>query len=499
MTTNYTVRDSTINNYNQLLKDFYLGPIREQLNSETLLMRRLQKNEDIVEGKQVVLPLHISRNAGIQAVGEATSTSNGILPDPGSQGYARSTFWVRYNYGRIKVTGPAMASGRTARGAFIRALDSEIRGIVRDMKNDLNRQMWGDGSGVLARYVSGAGGTTLTVKHPFDFANQATRLKGINLGDRVAIEDVSAAAGNTTSVLDPVNFNTTQSGTSIVSSIGLSAKTFQISSAIGGSAATFSASIAAGDGIVKLANDSTTVSVALSNFRGAVTTTPNEAKEMMGLCGLFSGPSGWAGNAGLSTYTAATTTGGGTTGAGRVYAGTNSGTITFAEIQNLEANALLQSAYWAANMFFNAGAVRPLTSDLMQQGFDASEEIGQATPSIMLTSYAVRRKIYDLLVADRRYVKEYEMDGGFKAIDWNGVPIVPDKDAPEGALFFVPEDHVGIARASDFYWLDKDGAILQRSIGTAGVQDAWEAVLSYYAETYTDRRNALTVIGDIAI
>lgn len=80
----------------EILKEFYLGPVRSQLNSETLLMRRLSKNEEIVEGREVVMPLHTGRNIGVQAVAES-----GSLPVAGNQQYEDMRFRIPYNYGTI--------------------------------------------------------------------------------------------------------------------------------------------------------------------------------------------------------------------------------------------------------------------------------------------------------------------------------------------------------------------------------------------------------------
>jgi len=177
---------------------------------------------------------------------------------------------------------------------------------------------------------------------------------------------------------------------------------------------------------------------------------------------------------------------------GQVYAGTVNSVTVFADLQGVQSSS---TTVWRSNNFMNGGVPRALTTDLMQQAMDAAEQNGQATATVGLGSYNVRRTYVNLLTADRRYVNEYMLDGGFKAIDFNGIPIVPDKDAPEAALFLLSEPNLMIARMSDFYWLDKDGAILSRVSGL----DEWDAILAYYAELATDRRNAHAVIGDIAI
>lgn len=50
--------------FDAMLKDDYLGPIREMLNSQSILLRRLGGGELAHGGKLVVIPLRIGVNSG---------------------------------------------------------------------------------------------------------------------------------------------------------------------------------------------------------------------------------------------------------------------------------------------------------------------------------------------------------------------------------------------------------------------------------------------------
>ncbi len=463
-----------------ILKDFFLGPIRDQLNSETVLSYRVQKNQEVVEGRSVVMPLHTGRNVGIMSRRESGVLTNGAnLPDAGRQGWVDMRFPVRYNYGRIRMTGPVMASARTNRGAFARVIDEEVRGLVRDMKNDINRQYWGDGSGRLGHVKAiPAGPGVLQIQEPWDAADQATSLKWFQVGDRVIAEDINNAS-TTTTLIGLTAANTVMP----ITAVDLAAKTITVSAAIAG--------VQVGDAIVRAYADALPggpgIGSGITNLRGVTANIANQASDMMGLVGICSGSgtpnTNWTRNPTLAYNPVPP---------GQVYAGTVNSVTVFADLQGVQSSS---TTVWRSNNFMNGGVPRALTTDLMQQAMDAAEQNGQATATVGLGSYNVRRTYVNLLTADRRYVNEYMLDGGFKAIDFNGIPIVPDKDAPEAALFLLSEPNLMIARMSDFYWLDKDGAILSRVSGL----DEWDAILAYYAELATDRRNAHAVIGDIAI
>ncbi len=147
--------------FDDALKIDYLPAIREQLENSSVLLNKLQRNEEDVSGKQWQITTHYQRNSGVGAGSETA------LPTAGYQGYLNAYGPVKYNRGRVEVTGPTMAASRDNKGAVIKALDSEIKGVTTDLKKDVNGQLFRDGTSIRA-YVNGdpGTGTTLTVDTP---------------------------------------------------------------------------------------------------------------------------------------------------------------------------------------------------------------------------------------------------------------------------------------------------------------------------------------------
>lgn len=135
----------TITTISNMLKDVYLGPISEQLNNETLILARLETRTQDFVGNQVVLPLHTGRSGGVGARGEDQD-----LPAAGNQVYKRAVYDTKNLYGRLRVTGPSMMKSRNDAGSFIPILRGEIDGLRQDLKRDLARQFYGDGTGKIA-------------------------------------------------------------------------------------------------------------------------------------------------------------------------------------------------------------------------------------------------------------------------------------------------------------------------------------------------------------
>lgn len=146
---------ATLTTVDKILKDLYLGPIRDQITDGVVLYQQFQKNHEDVSGRQAVIPVHYGRNAGMGIAAES-----GALPTAGAQKYKQLTYSLKYMYGRLQITGQTLKSTKNDSGAFARALEREIDGLTRDFKNELNRILNGDGTGVYTTVSSSTGPLT---------------------------------------------------------------------------------------------------------------------------------------------------------------------------------------------------------------------------------------------------------------------------------------------------------------------------------------------------
>jgi hypothetical protein len=170
-----------------VLKDFYLPAVRNVLNSEVFLLSQLEMNSEDVEGRAAVLSINTGRNQGVGARAEL-----GTLPAAGRQGYSEERVNLKYNYGSIKISGPLMRSMGTDQGSFTRPLQSETTGVIRDLKNDVNRQCYGDGSGKIAP-ISGANtGAVVPIANA-----TTTQIRQLEEGMVIAIGTLAEAAAGT--------------------------------------------------------------------------------------------------------------------------------------------------------------------------------------------------------------------------------------------------------------------------------------------------------------
>jgi hypothetical protein len=127
--------EATITTFDAILKEFYLGPIQEQLNNEIMVLQLFQKATVDWNGKIAVMPVHLGRNSGVNWADES-----GTLPTAGTQTYQDMRILSQFLYGRFQVTGPAMAAaGKGGTNSFVGWMDAEMNRLVDDVKNVADR------------------------------------------------------------------------------------------------------------------------------------------------------------------------------------------------------------------------------------------------------------------------------------------------------------------------------------------------------------------------
>lgn len=128
-----------------LLKNWYQGPVVSQFNDELPFYKHVEKGKEKWNGQQVIRPVKVRRNPGIGA-----TSDGGILPVIGQQTTQQAQIAAKYNYLRFGITGPMIKASQGDRGAFVSAMEFEMSEGLTDLKNDVNRQLFWDGTSDLA-------------------------------------------------------------------------------------------------------------------------------------------------------------------------------------------------------------------------------------------------------------------------------------------------------------------------------------------------------------
>lgn len=130
------------------------GDLHEQLYNKTPALQLIESSSANItrNGKEVVFDTHIGRNQGIGARNVREK-----LPTAGAQKYKQAHLYLTNLYGAIEVDGQLFEQAAEDYQAFINVVDMEIQGLKRDLAVDLNRQVYGDGSGTIGVVVGVSG------------------------------------------------------------------------------------------------------------------------------------------------------------------------------------------------------------------------------------------------------------------------------------------------------------------------------------------------------
>jgi len=401
-----------LDHFDEALKIDYLPVIRDQLDNGTILMNKIRRNERDVSGKRWQITTHIGRNSGL-----GSGAEEGALPTAGYQDYANPYGNVKYIRGRIQVSGPTIAASRDDRGAMIRALESEMKGITADLKKEVNYQFFNDGTAVRCLVNGDPGtGTTLTVDTP----GTMYLWDGMKI-DIYGSEDADGALNDTAVAITTVDSST---------------------------------QCTMGEALDTAIDDNDYIVRSGAGYDAGSTVG---SYEMMGLKGIIDD----------NTY-----------------------------VDTLHNISRTTYAYWKCSTCStdsNGGTKRDITLDLIQAGLTSVEKNGLGKTNLILSDHSLRDAYAALVVADKRYVNTMTLDGGWLALEYNGIPWVADADCPPNTVFFVDTNHLEIMQMSDWNWMDRDGAVLSRVSG----YDAYEAVLYWYADLTTDAPKAHAFLRDV--
>ena len=403
------------------LKQDYQPAIREQINNSIMLLNQIETNTDDVEGKEAQLSLHTGRNTGVGARAES-----GTLPTAGSQAYTAAKIPVKFNYGRMQVTGPIIEGMKSNRGSFTRAIDSESRGIVMDLKRDVNRQCYTPSNAVIATVVSVATNTVT-------FATEA-EVRRQEVGQSFDFYDGDFASDDTGEV---------------VASRDISAKTVTYTGLSG---------VDAGDWVVRTG---TTMGGA------AVTTkaTEDATQEIHGLEDIVTNGSGTAASDGLAHPW-------------------------------LHGITSASTALWAS--YESAVSAAP-TDSVFETAMDEVNLASGEDVNLIVTSHKAARAYAATLKSQKRFSNTVDLKGGFSALTVQSsrgeVALWAERDCLDGVAFLLNTACLTHWVMSDWTFMDRDGAVLNRVANT----DAYEATLYKYHELGTDARNRHGVLTSLTV
>lgn len=432
----------TTANADAVLKEYYLDPIREQLNQRCILMFAADDDEDMegsssgsegkgqefpwkgftresegVEfaGREWVLPAHTGRNEGVGAIVEG-----GPLPTAGQQGWTDLKDKLHHNLGSIRLSRYSIKLSEKKPGVFLRLLEAETKGMVKDIRKDINRQGFSAQQGALAAVVSDGANNVVVDSVQFLRVNMV-----IDLVDFIGAPGTILAAARTITAINASTKTVTYSGADVT---------------------------------------------ATTNHR--LVRTGNFGNEINGLGNMISNTAG-------------------------------PGTV-FNVLHGVDASAAANS-WWNSTVFDGGGnPFSEDTGQQVVDKIGASGQA--EVELIITTRGIRRRYVATLKSQKRFNDSDSViLHGGFKAILFNEMPMVFDDDCPKGQMFFLNADSMmwvyldaGEDGKGGWNWVDDDGAILARAVDRTDNFDAYLAADHDFATVGRNRLGKIINLQDDA-
>lgn len=132
-------------------------------------------------------------------------------------------------------------------------------------------------------------------------------------------------------------------------------------------------------------------------------------------------------------------------------------------------------------------SVGEISESAIQKAMDTIEEISGEKVDFIVCSWGVRRALCEYYKKNQVSLPTVEIEGGFKAISFNGIPVVADRFCPAGTMYLLNTNHFKIHQLCDWQWLEgEDGKILKQVPG----KPVYTATLVKYAELMCENPSA---------
>ncbi len=125
------------------------------------------------------------------------------------------------------------------------------------------------------------------------------------------------------------------------------------------------------------------------------------------------------------------------------------------------------------------GTNADITEVAMQKAIDELDENANSKVDFIVCSAGVKRNYQEYLASFRSNVDVMNLEGGFKAISYNGIPVVSDRFVPENTMFLLNTKEFNLHQLCDWQWLEgEDGRVIRQTLG----KPTYQATLVKYAD-----------------
>lgn len=135
-----------------------------------------------------------------------------------------------------------------------------------------------------------------------------------------------------------------------------------------------------------------------------------------------------------------------------------------------------------------------ISETTMQSAIDELEEVYDSKVDFIVCSSGVKRNYQEYLSSYRSNIDILNLEGGFKAISYNGIPVVSDRFVPANTMYLLNTSEFNLHQLCDWQWLENEnGKIIKQTPGKA----TYQATLVKYADIICNKPSGQAKITGI--
>lgn len=142
-----------LNDFSNALKTVLLPYVRDNFPTQTILLDQVKRNSGVTFlNNKFYAPVRSTRHGG---VGNLANDGDSTLS--GTAGVGQANVSVKIMSGAFDISKLAIDATKTSEGAVTSALTFQAKALSSDFSRSANRQMLGDGSGIVAQVLASGG------------------------------------------------------------------------------------------------------------------------------------------------------------------------------------------------------------------------------------------------------------------------------------------------------------------------------------------------------
>lgn len=143
---------------------------------------------------------------------------------------------------------------------------------------------------------------------------------------------------------------------------------------------------------------------------------------------------------------------------------------------------------------YTEGSVGDITDTKIQTAIDNLEEVTGSVVDFITCSSGVKRAYQEHLNTYKRNIDVMELNGGYKAISYSGIPLISDRFVDSDTMYLLNSKEFTLHQLCDWQWLEGDeGKIIRQTAG----KPTYTATLVKYADLICDKPNGQAKLSGI--